>query len=200
MAQPPGTIMRGNPPAADHQPDPALMEEWMEEIEETIGFGAAGVANLAALRDLTLAAGDLLYVDATPALVKLAKGSAGQVLTMNSGGALPEWATPAASPVIASGELNGSGTPAWTKRSGFSATVTDLGAGLYRVAFAAAEADAFYLPVFGFTGSGTGTGAQYSVSFENRTTAGFDIRVVNNAGTETDLAVISVAVIRMTWA
>ncbi|MEC7864283.1 MAG: hypothetical protein VYB55_04400 [Bacteroidota bacterium] len=38
-------------------------------------------------------AGDLLYASSTTQLSKLAKGTAGKVLTMNSGATAPEWAT-----------------------------------------------------------------------------------------------------------
>lgn len=41
----------------------------------------------------SVAAGDIFYHDGT-AVVRLAKGAAGQVLTMNAGATAPEWATP----------------------------------------------------------------------------------------------------------
>ncbi len=41
------------------------------------------------------AAGDIMYYNGTD-YIRLAKGSAGQVLTMNSGASAPEWSTPAA--------------------------------------------------------------------------------------------------------
>jgi len=41
----------------------------------------------------SVAAGDVFYWDGS-AVVRLAKGTAGQVLTMNSGATAPEWATP----------------------------------------------------------------------------------------------------------
>ena len=41
-------------------------------------------------------AGDVLYATGTTSLAKLAKGSAEQVLSMNSGATAPEWATAAA--------------------------------------------------------------------------------------------------------
>jgi hypothetical protein len=43
------------------------------------------------------AAGDLLYASGANALARLAKGTALQVLQMNSGATAPEWATVAAS-------------------------------------------------------------------------------------------------------
>jgi hypothetical protein len=54
-------------------------------------------ANLASLAGITLAEGDLLYATGANTLVKLAKGTAGQVLTMNGGATAPSWATPSAS-------------------------------------------------------------------------------------------------------
>ena len=41
----------------------------------------------------SVAAGDVFYWNGTT-LVRLAKGTAGQVLTMNGGATAPEWATP----------------------------------------------------------------------------------------------------------
>lgn len=52
---------------------------------------------LRTLRALTLVAGDLLYATGAGVLVRLAKGTAGQILTMNAGATAPEWQTPAAS-------------------------------------------------------------------------------------------------------
>lgn len=52
--------------------------------------------DLQSLSDLTLAEGDVLYRNAT-VLTNLAKGTAAQVLTMNSGATAPEWATAASS-------------------------------------------------------------------------------------------------------
>jgi hypothetical protein len=51
-------------------------------------------ATLTSLEGLTLAAGDILYATAADTLVNLAKGTAGQVLQMNSGATAPEWASP----------------------------------------------------------------------------------------------------------
>ncbi len=41
----------------------------------------------------SLAAGDIIYHDGTK-FVRLAIGTAGQVLTVNTGATAPEWATP----------------------------------------------------------------------------------------------------------
>lgn len=53
---------------------------------------AAG-ATLTSLEGLSLVAGDLLYATAADALARLPKGTANQVLQMNSGATAPEWTT-----------------------------------------------------------------------------------------------------------
>ena len=55
-------------------------------------------------------AGDVLYATGSTTLAKLAKGSASQVLSMNSGATAPEWADAAggATAVVASGSISGS--------------------------------------------------------------------------------------------
>ena len=80
---------------------------------------------------LTLAAGDLLYGDATPDLTNLAIGTAGQVLTVNSGATAPEWATPneTQSFVIAAGDETTAlttGVAKVTFRMPYAFTVTDV--------------------------------------------------------------------------
>lgn len=54
-------------------------------------------AALTSLSGLSLAQGDLLYATAADTLARLAKGTASQVLRMNSGATAPEWYTPTAS-------------------------------------------------------------------------------------------------------
>lgn len=51
-------------------------------------------AILASLSGLSLAAGDIIYASGAAAFSRLAKGTAGQVLTMNSGATAPEWQSP----------------------------------------------------------------------------------------------------------
>lgn len=51
-------------------------------------------ATLTSLEGLSLVAGDLLYATAADTLTRLAKGTAGQVLRMNSGATAPEWVAP----------------------------------------------------------------------------------------------------------
>jgi hypothetical protein len=50
-------------------------------------------ANLTSLAGITLQAGDLLYATGANTLVRLAKGTADQVLTMNDGATAPNWET-----------------------------------------------------------------------------------------------------------
>lgn len=50
-------------------------------------------ANLTSLSGITLAQGDLLYATGPDTLVRLPKGTANQVLQMNSGATAPEWAS-----------------------------------------------------------------------------------------------------------
>lgn len=57
-----------------------------------LGAQAAG-ATLTSLEGLSLVAGDLIYATAADTLTRLAKGTAGQVLTMNTGATAPEWST-----------------------------------------------------------------------------------------------------------
>lgn len=59
----------------------------------TIGAQPADAA-LTSLAGISLAAGDLLYATGADTLVRLAKGTAGQQLRMNSGATAPEWGEP----------------------------------------------------------------------------------------------------------
>ena len=83
----------------------------------TLGAQAAG-ATLASLEGLSLAAGDILYATAADTLARLAKGTAGQLLQMNSGATAPEWVTLSSSTVGPTATTSGtevdfavSGTP-----------------------------------------------------------------------------------------
>ena len=77
----------------------------------TIGFGTTGLTPAAATAGgvtvagtlvaanggtsfSTYAQGDIIYASAANTLAKLTKGAAGQVLTMNGGATIPEWAAP----------------------------------------------------------------------------------------------------------
>lgn len=59
---------------------------------------AAG-ATLTSLEGLSLVSGDLLYATAADTLARLPKGTASQVLRMNSGATAPEWGTVGSTPV-----------------------------------------------------------------------------------------------------
>jgi len=69
----------------------------------TIGTDVqAADASLTSLAGLSLAAGDVLYATGADTLARLAKGTAGQVLAMNSGATAPEWGSlPSTEPVVA---------------------------------------------------------------------------------------------------
>ncbi len=75
--------------------------------------------------DISLVQGDVIYADGTDSWTRLAKGTAGQVLKMNSGATAPEWGTDAETPegtaVKSTGESGGTkflredgdGTSSW---------------------------------------------------------------------------------------
>ena len=77
---------------------------WVAESGSTalasLGAQAADAA-LTSLAGLSLAEGDILYATGADTLARLAKGTAGQVLAMNSGATAPEWASPAVALVVA---------------------------------------------------------------------------------------------------
>lgn len=94
---------------------------------------------------------------------------------------------------VAYGVLNGTGTPAFTFQTGFSASVTDNGAGDYSVTFDAAEPDANY----GVTITADAGGAAHSVGYDTIATTGFDIIALDSAGSGVDLASITIKVERV---
>ena len=59
-----------------------------------VGGAQASDATLTSLSGLSLSQGDILYATAADTLARLAKGTAGQVLKMNSGATAPEWGAP----------------------------------------------------------------------------------------------------------
>lgn len=78
-------------------------------------------AALASLAGLSLVAGDILYATGADTLVRLPKGTAGQVLQMNSGATAPEWAsggiTLGTSVASTSGTaIDFTGIPGWARR------------------------------------------------------------------------------------
>jgi hypothetical protein len=89
---------------------------------DTTVFNNAGAAIQKSIVD---AAGDLIYATADDTPARLAIGTAGQVLQVNSGATAPEWAAPAAGgyTLISSGSLTGS-----------SVSITSIPATYYRLA------------------------------------------------------------------
>lgn len=102
--------------------------------------------------------------------------------------------------VVAMGSFDGTGTPAWNYRSGFSATITDNGTGDYSLAFDANEADAQYLVFIHVESPGTGINNRLHVTAHTLAVGGFDIRSTSAAGDAFDFDGIHVLVIRKTWA
>jgi len=78
---------------------------------------------------VSFTAGDVLYATGTTTLAKLAKGSAEQVLSMNSGATAPEWATAAAT---AGGTGQTSFTAGDILYANSTTTLTKLGKGTAR--------------------------------------------------------------------
>ena len=88
----------------------------------SVGTVTAGTWNGTAIADeyggtgqTTYTQGDILYASASNTLSKLAKGTAGKILTMNSGATAPEWASAA----------SGSDTP-WTEVHNFAGYYYDM--------------------------------------------------------------------------
>lgn len=129
--------------------------------------------------------------------------------TAGTDGNLPHWnadgdlvdsgvaSSAVSSPIIAGGQLDGTGTPAWHYRNNFSATVTDNGTGNYSITFDTAEANANYLVLFG-VGDDTGD-ARHFVYSKNKATTGFDIVIENINGAAIDLQFLDIIVIRLPW-
>lgn len=142
-----------------------------------IGTGSATVVFFP-ISASQLVVGDMFYAGTTDALARLAKGTAGQILQMNSGATAPEWRSAPVEP-IARGTLTGTGTPAWAWRDGFSASVTDNATGQYTVAFSSTQANTNYSVQLTPHVSGD---PHISCSVDNKTTSGFDIRVRASGG------------------
>lgn len=71
----------------------ALLDDADAAAQRTTLGAQASDATLTSLSGLSLVAGDVLYATAADTLQRLAKGTAGQVLAMNSGATAPEWAS-----------------------------------------------------------------------------------------------------------
>lgn len=70
-------------------------DAWDKKGPEGDGdMNAVDYPTIVSLEGLTLAAGDILYATGADTLVKLAKGTASQILRMNTGATAPEWNTP----------------------------------------------------------------------------------------------------------
>lgn len=140
------------------------------------------------------AEGDILYRGPS-AWTRLAKGTAGQALVMNSGATAPEWG--AASPIKAWVNFNGTGTPAI--RASFNvSSITDNGTGDYTINFTNPMSDANYAAIVTAGGNGvlavgnamTGWAAIYS-------TGSLRIGVSdNNSDANSDVANINVVILR----
>ena len=72
---------------------------WERKLTGVVGI-AAGGTNIT-----TYTQGDILYANSAGVLTKLPKGTAGQVLTMNTGATAPEWADAATSPSYSIGDF-----------------------------------------------------------------------------------------------
>lgn len=91
-------------------------------VRATIGAQASDGA-LTTLAGLSLAAGDVLYATGADTVARLAIGTAGQVLQVNSGATAPEWAANP-SPVKAWVNFHGTATNGTYSRTGNTVTVT----------------------------------------------------------------------------
>lgn len=109
----------------------------------TIGSGTLADARLPTITvakggtNLTsFTAGDVLYATGATTLAKLAKGTAAQVLSMNSGATAPEWAAASggkigavAHTLIKTPHTMSGSSATWYAISGFNATITPTAAG-----------------------------------------------------------------------
>lgn len=73
------------------------------------------------------AAGDMFYASSATALARKAKGTAGQVLRMNSGATAPEWGSSKISGSFTVASLSSLAETAWTDIAGATVDVTALG-------------------------------------------------------------------------
>lgn len=144
--------------------------------------------NLAALASIAIDAGDILYGDGASSLTALPKGTAGQIIRMNSGATAPEWAS--LSTAKAWVNFNGTGTVAI--RGSFNvASVTDNGTGDYTINFTDPMPDANYAAV-GLASQNSGA---FGVMIVSQAAGSVRIETRNTASNAlTDLSTICVVV------
>lgn len=101
-------------------------------ITVTNGNGVAGnptvavSGNLSSLAGLSLVAGDILYATGANTVVRLAIGTAGQALRVNTGATAPEWASGGGAPDFVLEDQKASGTNGQTIASANTWTTRDL--------------------------------------------------------------------------
>jgi hypothetical protein len=103
---------------------PADFEIFGDAVDATVD-GIETIANAALPETIIDAAGDLIYGSAADTAARLAIGTAGQLLAVNSGATAPEWVTPAASggmTLLSTTAISGSSTTV----SSISQDYTDL--------------------------------------------------------------------------
>lgn len=170
-----------------------------------------GKVNLTALVITSQDQGDIIYASSTTVLARLAKGTAGQVLTMNAGATAPEWATIAVasqSDMEAASNNTSTVTPlamnwhpgvakAWgsVAYSGGTPTlstnhnitsISDDGTGNLGVTIATDFSTANYVVVASADYDGSGGTQPTTVSVRSRAAGTFTLRMDNDAGTDQD--------------
>ena len=142
--------------------------------------GVTDSSHLTDIGNLTLASGDILYANSTPALAKLAKGTDGQVLTLASG--LPAWDDlPASTPTLTAG------TKPWSVPSSNTSTSST----------SYAKALSIYVPGTGavrayFDLKVSGSGTAYGRIYVNGVAVGVE-KSTTSAGYSTQSSDISVS-------
>lgn len=96
--------------------------------------------------------------------------------------------------LVASGILDGTGTPSWASKTGFSASVTDNGSGSYSVAFATAESSTDFAVLLTAPGAAS---TRMFTAVSAKTTSGFTVNITDINGSPTDVDGINVLVVRV---
>jgi len=141
----------------------------IESTELAVDLGASSITGTLDETDggtgLTgYTAGDILYASGTDTLAKLGKGSANEVLTMNSGATAPEWAA------ATTGDITGVTAGTNLSGGGDSGAVTLNLAIDSAVAFADQEASAIILKDYAETDVAVTSGATLSIDLANGNT------------------------------